>query len=659
VNFKRLLKAFKGSLLLCITFAVLTVAQDLAYAQKNQPFVDDPRRFEGEPRSSSTQYIFPLNASIALPRATSIIIRPGPILDAATVTSSLLTVSGSFSGNHSGTFQLSDDTKTLVFTPAILFTYGERVTVKLASGIRVSTGALATGALVDPVSFYFTIQSKAKSGTTDLFSSAPGSPLQGAKIGHNPDYPKGVALPAPYPTPQFIKTIIDNPTPGAIILAPYFAAAHIKPDTSYLSIINDSGKVLWGLPSLNELQDFKLNPDGRYSYFDEKVRKFFLMDSTLTIVDSLQCAGGYRTDFHDIEFLPHNHALMLGFDTDNDVDLSQYVAGGNRHAIIIDVVVMEIDSLKNPIFIWRSRDTGGYTLSDMIEFPLGLKLPPIDAVHANTVFKDTDGNIVLSSRHLDEITKISYDSAKIMWRFGGKHNQFTLIGDSIWFSHQHHVRRIANGDFTLFDNGNDRSYHRPPAGNYSRACEYQLDEQAMTAKLVWQFDEGKTDTSTSQGSVQRLKNGNTFICWGENNYFSSFGPAMTEVRPDGSIAFELSLAFPYVTYRAFRLPANTPGFTDAVSHTLYDVTSGVTLSIPYPNPCSGFSSMTVALPSNMTVDMRIYDALGHEVSRIASGMFAAGAHNVGLGVAGLPDGVYHCVLRTESGTVARKIVVAK
>src|ERR1700733_10003927 len=173
---------FRRFTLLFIFFGVSSVVVDLAYAQKSQPL--------------STQYIFPINASSSLPRATNIIIRPGPILNASTVKSTLLTVSGSFSGKHTGTFVLSDDKKTLVFTPKILFTYSERVTVKLASGIRATTGTL-----VDPVSFYFTIQSEPRRGTTGLFSIAP--------IENNPDDPSSI-LPEPNATLKFIPKTINK-----------------------------------------------------------------------------------------------------------------------------------------------------------------------------------------------------------------------------------------------------------------------------------------------------------------------------------------------------------------------------------------------------------------------------------------------------------------
>src|ERR1017187_9725660 len=157
LNFRRLF-------LLLITIAVSTAGGDLAFAQKSQPL--------------ATQYFSPLNASTSLPRATTIIIRPGPILNPSTIKASLLTVTGSFSGKHSGTFQLSDDKKTLVFAPTLLFTYSERVTVKLASGIRTSAGVL-----VDPVSFYFTIQSQPRRSTEGLLSVAP--------IGNDPAFPEG------------------------------------------------------------------------------------------------------------------------------------------------------------------------------------------------------------------------------------------------------------------------------------------------------------------------------------------------------------------------------------------------------------------------------------------------------------------------------------
>ncbi len=600
-------------------------------------------------QKSSFQYIFPANGSKAVSRATNIILRPGPILDARTINSKFITVTGAFSGKHAGKFVLSDDKKTMVFTPSTLFIYSERVTVKLSRGILTSVGLP-----VDSVTFLFTIQSQPKYGKSSLLSSGnPGDDLV------EPDVFTVADRIEPTAVLSFSPTKIDHPEAGAIVLAPYWSEAPVGPDTSYLSIITDSGAVLWARPSRDKMINFAHNPDGRYTFYDEAKVKYYAMDSTFTIIDSFACGAGYWTDPHDIELLPHDHALLISCDTENQVDLSQYALEGNHSAGIVGAVIEEIDSLKQPIFIWRSLDSGGYRVPDMIEFPHGLDLPVIDEVHANSIQIDTDGNILLSARHLDEITKISRDSGKILWRWGGRNNQFTLLGDSIWFSHQHHVRRIANGHITVFDNGNDRRFHTsdPQVGDYSRACEYELDERAKTARLVWQFDNGRSDTSGSMGSVQRLPNGNTLVGWGVNNVYSNFGPTLTEVHPDGSIALEMYLGFPYLSYRAYWMPL-TNEIKDAVPHYVSDIASRITMDAPYPNPCYGSASILINLPERMTVDMRVYDALGHEVRDLASGPLVAGPHNISFDGTGLANGVYHVILRANGRVFNQEIVLA-
>ena len=69
----------------------------------------------------------------------------------------------------------------------------------------------------------------------------------------------------------------------------------------------------------------------------------------------------------------------------------------------------------------------------------------IDPVHINSVAIDSDTSILISSRHMDEITKIDRRTGDIIWRLGGKKNDFTFINDTIGFSHQHSVSRLKNG----------------------------------------------------------------------------------------------------------------------------------------------------------------------------------------------------------------------
>ena len=77
-----------------------------------------------------------------------------------------------------------------------------------------------------------------------------------------------------------------------------------------------------------------------------------------------------------------------------------------------------------------------------------LTAPVVDYVHGNSMEQDVDGNILISARHLNEITKIDRQTGDIVWRMGGRHNEFTLIGDTEFFTRQHSARRTPTGTLT-------------------------------------------------------------------------------------------------------------------------------------------------------------------------------------------------------------------
>ena len=168
----------------------------------------------------------------------------------------------------------------------------------------------------------------------------------------------------------------------------------------------------------------------------------------------------------------------------------------------------------------------------------------IDYAHANSIDMTTDGNLLLSCRHLDAVVKINAQTGDIIWRLGGKKSDFVFPNDPFGGpSHQHCARMLSDGNVTMFDNGN---LHNP---QISRAIEYQLNETSVpkTATLVWQFTNDPPLFNVATGSVQRLANGNTFIGWGQIS-----NPAATEVAPDGTKVLELALPPGMFSYRAFK-----------------------------------------------------------------------------------------------------------
>ena len=132
----------------------------------------------------------------------------------------------------------------------------------------------------------------------------------------------------------------------------------------------------------------------------------------------------------------------------------------------------------------------------------------IDYVHGNAIEVDFDGNLLISSRHMDEITKIDRQTGALIWRWGGKHNQFTFLDDSVAFSHQHAIRRLPDGHYTLFDNGN---YHDP---QFSRASEYELDQVNLTARLVWEHRRTPDEYGFAMGYAERHEDGSTLVGYG-------------------------------------------------------------------------------------------------------------------------------------------------
>ncbi|MER3523408.1 MAG: hypothetical protein C4326_04905 [Ignavibacteria bacterium] len=160
--------------------------------------------------------------------------------------------------------------------------------------------------------------------------------------------------------------------------------------------------------------------------------------------------------------------------------------------------------------------------------------------HGNAIERDHDGNLLVSFRNMDEITKIDAASGAIIWRLGGRRNEFTIRGDPLGgFSHQHGIRRLPNSNILLFDNGN---LHTLPQ---SRAVEYRLDEMQKIAELVWEYRASPPLYGFALGFAQRLANGNTLICFGT-------AQRIIEVDASGRKRWEVALDQPQrYAYRAF------------------------------------------------------------------------------------------------------------
>ncbi len=244
--------------------------------------------------------------------------------------------------------------------------------------------------------------------------------------------------------------------------------------------------------------------------------------------------GGYATDNHELRITADGSALLLGLDF-RTVDLS--ASGGSPTAQVVGNVLERVDSTGHVVFLWNAFDHLAVT---DIDPSISLGTAVVDWTHSNAVEVDEDGNYLVSSRNLSEVTKIDSHNGNVVWRLGGVRNQFTFIGDAEMFSFQHGIRRLANGDYILFDNGNT---HTPP---FSRAVEYHLDQEAKTATLVWSYRPRPDVYSFALGFAQRLPNGNTLVTFG-------IPGTVHEVSNSGRLVWKLTVPAGNWIYRAYRI----------------------------------------------------------------------------------------------------------
>ena len=322
------------------------------------------------------------------------------------------------------------------------------------------------------------------------------------------------ALPADLPSYTAAGT---DPSPGFVVFA----------SGPYAIAIDNSGRIVWyrRFPHTAGLA-FVAQANGRYfarptSPDPADSEHWVELNALGEVVRQLPCTGGLVSRPHDLIVQPGGSYWLMCDDV-RVVDLSSQ--GGQSNAKVTGTAIQHIGADGRPLFLWSPFDHLDITDLD----PSKRAGSTVNWTHGNALDLDSEGNIMISFRNLEEVTRINGTTGAVLSRLGGRKNQFTISGSTNPpFAQQHSARLSSANEIILLDNLGNPSE--------SRAERYTLDWASMTAKMTGSFGSSPGVVTAIGGSVQSLPAGRMLVSFGTAGRVEEYDAAGNVVwRIDGN-----------------------------------------------------------------------------------------------------------------------------
>ncbi len=164
-----------------------------------------------------------------------------------------------------------------------------------------------------------------------------------------------------------------------------------------------------------------------------------------------------------------------------------------------------------------------------------------DWAHANGIIEDPrDGLLIASVRHQSAVVKFTREG-QIKWILGPHENWppefqkflLTPVGTPFLWQYAEHAPVITpQGTLLLFDNGNYRAMPfdalTPPENNYSRAVEYEINENTMEVSQIWEYGRDRAEQlfSDTRGNADWLPlRGHVMLTFADITYANGVHPS--------------------------------------------------------------------------------------------------------------------------------------
>jgi len=181
-------------------------------------------------------------------------------------------------------------------------------------------------------------------------------------------------------------------------------------------------------------------------------------------------------------------------------------------------------------------------------------------------------------------------------------------------------------------------------------------------------DDGATWTTISQGLPSRpIRNIKAFsfgLLASADSGDIYFSPDNGNTWYDKSDGLAPATVYAFQQFGGYLYISNENG---VFRRPIPEVTSGVqvnvlttsSIDLQFPNPFQNSDQVVFSTITDQTLDMRLYDVLGREVSALAHRNYPAGSYHVALDGLHAASGVYYCILRSVTGQVSKPVIFEK
>ncbi len=413
-------------------------------------------------------------------------------------------------------------------------------------------------------------------------------------------------------------------TPGYVFLAP-------KSDGAM--IVDNRGQPIWYRPMRSSnfrVQRFHGRPVLTWWRAPSGRRHratYVIANSHYRPIARFKAGNGYAGDQHEFLLLPGGKALITAY---HAVRRDLRPVGGPRNAVVFDSIAQELN-VKSGRVVWEWHSLDHVPIRNSFDRVPKHRGSGYDYFHINSVAPVPGGDVLVSGRDTHTVYRIDRRTGRIKWRIGGKRSNFKL-GRGAAFAWQHDAHLEGSDRLVMFDNS-DAPPARKPFRNHSRGLILRIDGRHRTARLEGQYVRPGT-LSSSQANTQLLPNGNVFVGWGAEPYF-------TEFSPTGEVLFDGTFAAATSSYRCYRFawtgrPGGRPaiasqalaggmvsawaswnGDTEVASWRLLAGPDANSLSVVGSAPRSGFETAVTASTTGPFVAMEGLDASGGVLGRSA------------------------------------------